>query len=290
MGQDMIPPEAVSSKAIYVLSDGTGETATLMLKAALVQFKAPNLKFFRYKNVRNKDQLLSVLDNLPESNGIIVHTLVSPKLRELLTSETQKRNLLSVDLLGPLLENLSFLFGSETKPNQTAPGELRTVDEKYFQKIEAIEFTVRYDDGKLLDGIEKADIVLVGISRTSKTPLSIFLSYKGLKVANVPLVLGQAVPKELFNIDQKKIVGLKIEIEALQRIRMKRLEKFGQDPHGSYASLSHISNEIQYAEDLFSKNKRWPVVNVTDRALEETAAEIARIVSSRLGLKKDFFF
>lgn len=279
-----------NSKAIYVLSDGTGETAALMLKAALVQFKVPDLKFFRYKNVRNKDQLLSVLDNLPEKDGIIVHTLVSPKLRELLTSETKKRDLLSVDLLGPLLEKLSFLLGSDTNQNQTSPGELRTVDEKYFQKIAAIEFTVRYDDGKLLDGIEKADIVLVGISRTSKTPLSIFLSYKGLKVANVPLVLGQPVPEELFNIDQKKIVGLKIEIEALQRIRMKRLEKFGQDPHGSYASLSHISKEIQYAEELFAKNKRWPVVNVTDRALEETAAEIARIVSSRLGLKKDFLF
>ncbi len=283
-------PNQKPSKAIYVLSDGTGETATLMLKAALVQFNEPDLKFYRYKNVRNKEQLVSILDHLPEKNGIIVHTLVSPKLRELLLSETQKRSILAVDLLGPLLDKLSFLFGKDTDLNESAPGELRSVDAKYFEKIAAIEFTVKYDDGKLLDGIEKADIVLVGISRTSKTPLSIFLSYKGLKVANVPLVLGQPVPEELFKIDQKKIVGLKIEIEALQRIRMKRLEKFGQDPHGNYASLSHISKEIQYAEDLFSKNKRWPVVNVTDRALEETAAEIARIVSSRLGLKKDFFF
>lgn len=282
-----IPKDA---KAIYVLSDGTGETATLMLKAALVQFKVPGLKFFRYKNVRNKEQMLSILDHLPEKNGLIAHTLVSPKLRALLSSETKKRNLLSVDLLGPLLEKLSFFFDTDTNKNNSVPGELRVVDEEYFKKIAAIEFTVRYDDGKCLEGLEKADIVLVGISRTSKTPLSIFLSYKGLKVANVPLVFGQAVPEVLFTIDQKKIVGLKIEIEALQRIRMKRLAKFGQDPHGSYASLSHISKEIQYAEDLFAKNKRWPVVNVTDRALEETAAEIARIVSSRLGLKKDFFF
>ncbi len=284
------PLTSSKSKAIYVLSDGTGETATLMLKAALVQFKAPGLKFFRYKNVRNKEQMLSILDHLPEKDGIIVHTLVSPKLRALLSTEAQKRSLSSVDLLGPLLEKLSFFFGSDTNKNNSIPGELRAVDEDYFKKIAAIEFTVRYDDGKCLEGIEKADIVLVGISRTSKTPLSIFLSYKGLKVANVPLVFGQPVPEVLFEIDQKKIVGLKIEIEALQRIRMKRLAKFGQDPHGSYASLSHISKEIQYAEDLFAKNKRWPVVNVTDRALEETAAEIARIVSSRLGLKKDFFF
>ena len=278
-----------SSQAIYVMSDGTGETAALMLKAALVQFKTQDVKFFRYKNVRNKSQLISVLDHLPEKTGLIVHTLVSPALRNLVSLETSKRGFLAVDLMGPLLENLGTLLNKEI-PTASFPGGLRSVDEKYFKKIAAIEFTVKYDDGKCLEGLDKADIILVGISRTSKTPLSIFLSYKGLKVANVPLVEGQAVPDELFKVDQKKIVGLKIEIDALQRIRMKRLEKFGQDPHGSYASLSHINKEIQFAEELFSKNKRWPVVNVTDRALEETAAEIARIVSSRLGLKKDFFF
>lgn len=276
-------------KAIYILSDGTGETAAHMLKAALVQFKEDDLKFFRYKNVRNKNQLLSIIENLPIENGFIIHTLVSPNLRKCLTDEALKRNLYAVDLLGPLLSNLSKFFDKEAS-DQELPGELRTVDDNYFKKISAIEFTVKYDDGKCLDGLDKADIILVGISRTSKTPLSIFLSYKGLKVANVPLVLGQPLPEELSQVDQKKIVGLKIEIEALQRIRKKRLEKFGQDPQGSYASFDHINKEIQFAEDLFSKNKRWPVVNVTDRALEETASEIARIVSSRLGLKKDFFF
>jgi len=282
--------DPVRKPAIYVLSDGTGETAALMLKAAMVQFKTQDVNFFRYKNVRNKTQLISILDHLPEKKGLIVHTLVSPALRGLLSLESPKRGLLSVDLMGPVLDNLSFLLDKDVDLNSPGAGELRSVDDEYFQKIAAIEFTVKYDDGKCLEGLDKADIVLVGISRTSKTPLSIFLSYKGLKVANVPLVFGQPIPDELFKIDQKKIVGLKIEIDALQRIRMKRLEKFGQDPHGSYASLSHINKEIQFAEELFAKNKRWPVVNVTDRALEETAAEIARIVSSRLGLKKDFFF
>ncbi len=279
-----------SPKAIYVLSDGTGETAALMLKAALIQFKDPHLKFFRYKNVRNKEQLLSILDHLPIQNGILVHTVVSPNLRDLIKSESKKRDLQSIDLLGPLLENLESFFGREiNRPSETA-GSLRTVDEKYFQRIAAIEFTVKYDDGKCLEGLDKADIILVGISRTSKTPLSIFLSHKGLKVANIPLVLDQPIPEELFKVDQKKVIGLIIEIDALRRIRKKRLEKFGQDPGGSYASLSHINKEIEYAESLFSKNKRWPVINVTDRALEETAAEIARVASSRLGIKNPFFF
>jgi len=276
-------------KTIYVLSDATGETATLMLKAALVQFKEDDINFFRYKNVRNKDQLLSILDHLPDSDGMLVHTLVSKNLRKIITEESRLRGLLTVDLLGPTLHALEYYFEKKSDSVEN-PGGLRTVDETYFKKIEAIEYTVKYDDGKCLDRLDQADIVLVGISRTSKTPLSIYLSYKGLKVANIPMVKDQELPKELFEIEQKKIVGLSIELEALRRIRKKRLEKFGQDPEGNYASLKNISDEITFSEKIFSENRRWPVINVTDRALEETASEIARVVSSRLGLKKNFFF
>ena len=276
-------------KTIYVLSDATGETATLMLKAALVQFKEDDINFFRYKNVRNKDQLLSILDHLPNSDGLLVHSLVSKNLRKIITEESRLRGLLTVDLLGPTLHALEYYFEKKSDSVEN-PGGLRTVDETYFKKIEAIEYTVKYDDGKCLDRLDQADIVLIGISRTSKTPLSIYLSYKGLKVANIPMVKDQDLPKELFEIEQKKIVGLSIELEALRRIRKKRLEKFGQDPEGNYASLKNISDEITFSEKIFSENRRWPVINVTDRALEETASEIARVVSSRLGLKKNFFF
>lgn len=279
-----------SPKAVYVISDGTGETAALMLKAALVQFKHPSLEFFRYRNIRSETQLLSILDNLPIDKGLLAHTIVSDSLRKLLSEEAKKRKIRSVDLLGPLLSQLEVFLGSEVEKSEEGAGSLRSVDEKYFRKIAAIEFAVRYDDGKCLEGLELADIVLVGISRTSKTPLSIFLSHKGLKVANVPLVLNQKLPEELFQIDQKKIIGLRIEIDALRRIRKNRLEKFGQDPEGNYASPSHINQEIQYSEEIFAKNRRWPLINVTDKALEETASEIARIASSRLGLKAEFFF
>ena len=276
-------------KTIYVLSDATGETATLLLKAALVQFKQDDINFFRYKNIRNKDQLLSILDHLPDSSGFLVHTMVSKNLRKTIKEESRLRGLLTVDLLGPTLYALEYYFGKKSDLEEE-PGQLRTVDEAYFKKIEAIEYTVKYDDGKCLERLDQADIILIGISRTSKTPLSIYLSYKGLKVANIPMVVGQPLPEELFKIDQKKIVGLSIELEALRRIRKKRLEKFGQDPEGNYASLRNISDEISFSERIFSENRRWPVINITDRALEETASEIARVVSSRLGLKKNFFF
>jgi regulator of PEP synthase PpsR (kinase-PPPase family) len=172
-------------------------------------------------------------------------------------------------------------FGGATVAPQA--GILRSVDEQYFKRIEAIEYTVKHDDGKTLNDLGSADIILVGISRTSKTPLSVFLSHKGWKVANVPIVLNCPMPKELFDVDQRRIVGLIIDMESLQRIRKSRLEKFGQDPGSEYASMSHISKEIDYAHEIFKQNRRWPVFNVTERALEETATEITRIVAARMG-------
>src|SRR5690606_17116586 len=138
-----------------------------------------------------------------------------------------------------------------------------------------------------LNDLDLADIILVGISRTSKTPLSVFLSHKGWKVANIPLVLNTPLPEQLFKVDQRKIVGLNIDNEVLYRIRRKRLEKFGQDPGSEYASHDHIAKEIEYAWSIFKQNRRWPVFDVTDRALEETAAEIIRIVATRMNLPYD---
>jgi regulator of PEP synthase PpsR (kinase-PPPase family) len=165
-------------------------------------------------------------------------------------------------------------------------GILRTVNESYFKRIEAIEFTVKHDDGKETRDLDQADIILVGISRTSKTPLSIFMSHKGWKVANVPLVVGATIPEELFAVDQRKVVGLTIDPSKLSKIRENRLQKLG-DAAGDYASMAKIHQELDFANDLFKKNKRWPVFDVSERALEETASEIIRLVSARLGIKDE---
>jgi [pyruvate, water dikinase]-phosphate phosphotransferase / [pyruvate, water dikinase] kinase len=270
------------SSMVYILSDSTGETASSMVKAAVVHFRNKDIQIVKSRNVRTVDQIESVIEEVKENSGLLVHTLASESMRKAVQESAEKKNIIHVDLLGPLLEALSIHLGDTEASGQV--GLLRKVDESYFKRIEAIEFTVKHDDGKSLVGLRDADIVLVGISRTSKTPLSIFLSHKGWKVANVPLVFGQALPAELFDVDQRRVVGLIIDAESLQRIRRKRLEKFGQDPGGEYASMAHIAREIEYATDIYKKNKRWPVFNVTDRALEETASEIVRFVSARLGL------
>lgn len=266
---------------IYIISDSTGETAATMTRAALVQFPESDITILRYKNIRTEQQIESLVDEAFQARAMLIYTVISPQLRLKLRTLSGEKGLFSFDLLGPLLGEISSYLG--VSDDQHKVGILRAVDERYFRRIEAIEYTVKHDDGKSLADLDKADIILVGISRTSKTPLSIFLSHKGWKVVNIPLVLNQPLPEELFKVDQRKIVGLLIDLPSLQRIRKNRLEKFGTDPGGEYASLSYIERELGYAEEIFRKNKRWPVFNVTERALEETASEITRIVASRMG-------
>jgi len=268
---------------IYVISDGTGETAMTMLRAALVHHDYSQIHILRHKNVRTQERCDLILDEVTNQKALIVYTIVQPKLREYIYNRCNQKGIASLDLLGPVLDRLDQFFGIAQQEHSFEAGKLRTVDEKYFKRIEAIEYTVRHDDGKNLTALNEADVVLLGISRTSKTPLSIFLSYKGFKVANVPIVLGQPLQPEVFRIDQRKIVALTIDIESLKRIRSNRAIKLGTDSDGDYAGIAHISKEIEYAEQLFKANRRWPVINVTDRALEETASEIVRIVGARLG-------
>lgn len=274
-----------SKGIIYLISDGTGETASLMTKAALVQYKGVDVSLVRLKNVRTNEQVKAIIDEAAHNKGFVVYTVVSADLRNEIQKLALAHNIPHVDLLGPLLGGLENYFDVHT-PMQA--GILRAVDEKYFKRIEAIEFTVKHDDGKELRDLDTAEIILVGISRTSKTPLSIFLSHKGWKVANIPLVLNVPPPKEIFEVDQRKIIALTIDPDKLSLIRQNRLSKLG-DGTSDYASMKHILEELQYSDELFKQNKKWPVFDVTSRALEETATEIVKIISKRFGIKDELF-
>jgi regulator of PEP synthase PpsR (kinase-PPPase family) len=270
--------------AVYILSDGTGETASLMTKAALVQYQGFDVSLIRCKNIRNEDQITAILNEVKENKGFIVYTVVSHELRTQIEKKSLDLKIIAVDLLGPLLHGLDNYFHVSNTPMKA--GILRIIDEKYFKRIDAIEYTVKHDDGKELRDLENADIILVGISRTSKTPLSIFLSHKGWKVVNIPLVINIPPPKEIFEVDQRKIIALTIDPEKLMKIRQNRVLKFG-DNNTEYANLKNIMSEVEFASELFKKNKKWPVFDVTSRALEETAAEIIKIISRRFGVKEE---
>jgi hypothetical protein len=173
---------------------------------------------------------------------------------------------------------LANYFGYEPK---SVAGLLHDVNEDYFRRIEAMEYTIQHDDGRDLTGLEKADLIILGISRTSKTPLSMYLSHQGWRIANVPLIQGFDVPKEVFTIDQRRVVCLTIDPEDLATIRRARLERLGHDRGGEYADPDKVNQEIEYANEIFRRNRKWPVFNVTGKALEETASEIVKLMASR---------
>ena len=266
---------------LYILSDGTGETAAGVTQAVLVQYKPDQVNIVRHQSIRTKEQATSIINKIPTAqNCLLIYTMVLPEMRTEIETLCHERHIQCVDLLGPLFNCFDQVLKSD---DGKKPGLLRNVDEEYFKRIEATDFSLRHDDGKSLDKLQEADIVLVGLSRTSKTPLSIYLSFKGWKVANVPLVLGISLPKTLEKVDSRKIIGLTINIENLIRIRKNRLTKLGWNFNREYADKAHILQEMNYSQEIFEKH-RWPVVNVTDRALEETAGEVIRIIKARTGL------
>ena len=266
---------------IHLLSDGTGETGLTVLKAVLVQYHHEgNIHIQRHRNVRSKEQVEAVIESIgKQKNSLLIYTTVLPDIRTMIQDYCKTHKIKNVDLLEDLITHLDSALESRIKE----AGLLRSVNEQYFKRIEAMEYSLRHDDGQLTDHLEEADIILVGVSRTSKTPLSIFLSYKGWKVANIPMVYNIPPPENLFRVNQKKIIALTINPEYLFKIRKNRLEKFGYDPGGDYADKQQVCLEVSEIQNLFRKQK-WPVLNITERALEETATEIVRIISMRMKL------
>ena len=252
---------------IYVVSDSVGETAELVTKAALSQFNGSEITLKRFPYVEEKVHIDEVISLAKLENGMVVYTLVKPEIRQYMREMAAKENLYALDLIGPLMDEIEKVYG---KRPLFEPGLVRKLDEDYFKKIEAIEFAVKYDDGRDPRGILKADIVLVGVSRTSKTPLSQYLAHKRLKVANVPLVPEVDPPEELFLVPPEKCFGLKISPEKLNHIRRERLISLGLNDNAIYANIERIKEEIVYFESIVNRIN-CPVIDVTNKAVEETA-------------------
>ena len=256
---------------VYVISDSVGETAQQVTKAALSQFNIENdYEIIRFPYVADEKFLMEVLESGKNEEAVIVYTLVSENLLNITKEFCEKEDLSHIDLMTPLLKQISKKTGKSPKRE---PGVIRKLDERYFKRVEAIEFAVKYDDGKDPRGILKSDIVLLGISRTSKTPLSMYLANKNIKVANVPLVPEIPIPKEVFEIDPKKIMGLTNTPEKLNSIRNERLKALGLSSNASYANLERILQELDYAEKVMKK-VGCPVIDVSNKAIEETAGII----------------
>ena len=254
---------------IYVVSDSVGETAELVTKAAISQFSGHNVNVLikRFPFVEDKSNIHEVVTQAKLEHGMIAYTLVKPEMRNYMSELARQEGVYACDIIGPIIDQFQVLWG---KTPLYEPGLVRKLDEDYFKKVEAIEFAVKYDDGRDPRGLEKADIILIGVSRTSKTPLSQFLAHKRVKVANVPIVPEVDPPKELFEVPASKCFGLKISPGKLNNIRKERLISLGLSDRASYAQIERIKEELTYFDDIVSR-LGCPVIDVTNKAVEETA-------------------
>ena len=260
----------MSDKPIFVVSDSTGETAERVVRAALVQFPSHKVRLRLFTRVRDREGVAEVVKRAAESGAMIVFTLVGKDLRQYCYDMAQSYDVEAVDVIGALIAKVS-TFLSETPLG--APSATQPLSEEYFRRVEAIEFAVKSDDGKEPRNLRKADLVLVGVSRTSKTPLSTYLAGRGIKVANVPLVLGVPPPDELHELPPHRVVGLTINIEQLLSIRLARLRQLGMPEDTNYGTRMHVQEELDYASTLY-KTHGWFMVDVSGRAIEETATII----------------
>lgn len=267
----------MSRPAVFVVSDSIGETAELVARGAMSQFEG-EFEVVRAPYVSDRAHLLEVIERAQaRGSSAIVHTLLLPELRGTLAAEAAARGLPEVDLFGPTLSALTRIAGG---PPRMEPGLFRRVDEDYYERIEAIEYAVDHDDGLDPRALDRADVVLVGVSRTSKTPVSMYLANKRVKVANVPLIPEVPPPPELFELPRGKVIGLIIDPEKLNDIRRERLEVLGLPEEAGYASQARIIEELDHARKIM-KRLGCPVIDVTGKAVEETAGAILQMINGR---------
>lgn len=257
-------------KKVFIVSDSLGETADRMVGAALKQFDVNNVEIRRFPHVTTEKKVERLVKEAEQSKSLIAYTIVVESLRRYMKELAAQKGIEAVNLLEPLLHSMEKTFESAPKKE---PGMMHKLDEEYFRRIEAVEFAVKYDDAQDTSGILKADLVLIGVSRTSKTPLSMYLAHKQFKVANVPLVPEVKVPDELYQLPRERCVGLVISPQKLNSIRRVRLRTMGLKEEADYASMDRILKEIDYAENIM-KRVGCPIINVSDKAVEETASYI----------------
>lgn len=255
---------------LYIVSDSVGGTASALGRATSAQFPDIKLHLSAHPFVRDKEKLLQILRKAAEADAIVVHTLVTPELQILTQDFCREHGIFCLDPLNGIIQEIE---KRTSLPHLQKPGAQHKLDRKYFDRIDAIEFAVKYDDGRDPKGFLEADILILGVSRTSKTPLSMFLANQNYKVANLPIVPEAHIPEQLWKIDPKKIVGLTNDVDVINDIRRERMVQYGMNPDTAYSNIDRIEEELAFANDLYEK-LGCLVINVSKKSIEETAAII----------------
>ena len=264
---------------LHLVSDSTGDTVHAVARACLVQFEGAEAIEHIWSMVRTKSQIERVVHGVSLNPGVVLYTLVNDNLRGPLIDGCRKIQVPTIPVLDPVIGALGSYLGRQSRG---LPGQQHLLDSEYFQRIDAMTFALNHDDGQSAWGFNDADVILVGVSRTSKTPTCIYLANRGMKAANVPIVPGVALPPELFTATRPLIVALTNDPERLIQVRENRLNMLHQDERTDYTDLSAVRAEVLQARRLFAE-QHWPVIDVTRRSIEETAAAILKLIARRQG-------
>lgn len=262
---------------LHLLSDSTGETLEMIAKAALAQFEDANVVRHFWPMVRSLQHLDRIMGEIASNPGLVLFTLVNAETRERLENRCAALGLPMVPALDAVTDALEQQLGQEARGR---PGRQHVMDEAYFDRVDAIHFTIAHDDGIAWEDWEDADIVLAGVSRTSKTPTSIYLANRGYKVANIPIVPESPPPPSLYTLRRPLVVGLTTNPERLIQVRRNRLLSLNQSPETAYVEGDAVNREVQYARRMFADNG-WPVIDVSRRSIEETAAAVINLYNER---------
>lgn len=257
---------------VFVVSDGSGGTAEQMLEAALTQFQHIEVTVHRWAEVREDSQILEVVEAAAAKEGLIMHTIVSQKLRTALKDYGRLHTVETIDLMGPLLAQLAHQF--EHTPSEE-PGLFRELNKEYFKRIEAVEFALRHDDGQRVNELDNAELVLLGVSRTFKTPLSIYFAFKGWFVGNVPVVKEVALPSAVYDLPEERVFCLTTDAAHLAKLRRSRDSYLG-GATGGYAELELVRKEVIHANRIYSSVPGWTKIRVTNKPIEEIASQILK--------------
>ena len=269
---------------IFVISGGKGVTGHTIVQTLIIQYPENKLKVKLIPDVRTEEKISEVIQKVKNANGILTHTMVDSDMRKFLVDECKKHHVKESDLMGGLANIIENDFGLESL---NTPGLYHKINAQYYKRIEAMEFTLQHDDGLNSINLHKADIVVTGVSRCGKTPLSVYMSMFGWKVANVPLVRGIDPPKELFEIDKNRVFGLNINLNHLVIQRQKRLQGMGNLSNTHYVDSRSVGQELQYAKLLFKRGD-FTQINISNKAIESTANEIIGLIIDRFGEKNQF--
>jgi [pyruvate, water dikinase]-phosphate phosphotransferase / [pyruvate, water dikinase] kinase len=268
-GRDISPPP------IFIVSGGTGTSGEQVVNTVLAQFPDIPVPVVTIRSVRNQEQLENVITQAKEQGGTIVHTMVDSQLRQRLIELAQERDVTAIDLMGELLDRLTAALG---QPPLEKAGLYRQLHRPYFERIEAIEYALKHDDGQNREGWREADVLLVGVSRTGKTPLSIYLSVLGWKIANLPIVLEIPTPPELYKLEPARVIGLKIDLDRLLAFRRRRVGQLGIPAQSAYTDPERIEEELRLAQSVFRKGGYY-TIDVTDKTVEVNADEVIKRIS-----------